>query len=254
LVPPLPEDHAAQQEAVEEEPPARLQKDPGADLPGFVPAPVDHLLEAVYGDWPHHNDGCHLDGGVNGDVAWQRRWRRIVDLSSNHYSVPKGKVGLHFISILASEFSGVQARTWNSELPLVFVAIILQTTPGDKRARDIPKRVTHRMDLWYKVKFIALIDDTETEVQSRHDSHPVPDEETFARAFNRKVLSGRLRSAVRNLTIHDQGGVLHSDDACTKTGRPVLEVLRGKHPSMRDPAADLQDPDRIFVRALLGLP
>jgi hypothetical protein len=111
FVPPLPEDHAAEPEAVEEEPPDCPQKDPGVNLPGFVPAPVDHLLEAVYGDWPHHNDGRHLDGGVNGDAAWQRRWRRIADLSSTHYSVPKVKMGRRFINILASEFSGVQART-----------------------------------------------------------------------------------------------------------------------------------------------
>jgi hypothetical protein len=125
----------------------------------------------------------------------------------------------------------------------VFVAVLLQTTPGVKQARDMQKRLTHWMDLWYKGKFIALVDDTKTEVQSRHGSHPVPDEETLDRAFNEKVLSGRLRSAVRNLTNRNQGGILQPDDAGTKTGRPVLEVLRGKHPSMRDPAPDLQDPD-----------
>jgi hypothetical protein len=218
FVPPLPEDHAAELAAVEEAPPDRPQKDPGADLSGFVPAPVDHLLKAVYGDWPHHNDGCHLDGGVNGDVVWQRRWRRIADLSSTHYSVPKGKVGRRFINILVLEFRGVQARTWNSERPLVLSA---KTTPGVKRARDIQMRLTHRMDLWYEGKFIALVDDTKTEVQSRHGSQPVPDEETLARAYNEKVLSGRLRSAVRNLTNRDEGGVLQPDDPCTKTGRPA---------------------------------
>jgi hypothetical protein len=116
-------------------------------MAGFVPAPVDHLLKAVYGDWPHHNYGRHLDGGVSGDAAWQRRRRRIADLSSTHYSVPKGRVGRRFINILASEYRGVQAHTWNSEQPLVFVAVVLQTTPGVKRARDIWKRLTHRMDL-----------------------------------------------------------------------------------------------------------
>jgi hypothetical protein len=100
------------------------------------------------------------------------------------------------------------------------------------------------MDLWYKGKFIALVDNTKTEVQSRHGLHPVPGEETLARAYNEKVLSRRLRSAVRNLTNRDQGGVLQLDGACTKTGRPVHEVLRGKHPLMRDPAPDLQDPNR----------
>jgi hypothetical protein len=59
----------------------------------------------------------------------------------------------------------------------------------------------------------------------------------------RRSLAG-FRSAVRNLTNRDQGGVLQPDDACTKTGLPVLEVLRGKHPAMRDPDPDLQDQDR----------
>jgi hypothetical protein len=67
----------------------------------------------------------------------------------------------------------------------------------------------------------------------------------LARAYNEKVLSGRLRSAVHNLTKGNQGGLLQPDDACMKTGRPVLEVLWGTHrPSVRDPAPDLQDPDR----------
>jgi hypothetical protein len=180
FVPPLPEDHAGEPEAAEEAPPALLQKDPGANFPRFEPVPVDHLLEAVYGDWPHHNDGRHLDGGIPGDAAWQRRWRRIADLPSTHCSVPKGNVGRRFIDLLAAEFSGVQERLWNSERPLAFVSVVLQTTPGVKRARDIRKRLTHRMDLWHEGKIIL----------SRHGSHPVPDEETIARAFNEKVLSG----------------------------------------------------------------
>jgi hypothetical protein len=90
-------------------------------------------------------------------------------------------------------------------------------------------------------KFTALVDATETEVQSRHGLHPIPDEETIARAYNEKVLSGCLRSAVRNLMKRDQGGILQLDDACTKTGQPVLEVL----------PPDLQDPN---CRALWGRP
>ena len=216
----------------------------GADLKGFVPAAVDLLLDRVYGDHPHHNDGRHLTGGVDGDATWQRRWRRMVDLSPTHYSVPKGVVGCRFVATLAQEFRGVKARTWNSKRPLVFVSVVLQMTPGVKRARDIRKRLGHRMDLWDQGKFTALVDDTETECQSQHGTHSEPNEETLSRAFNAKVLSGRLREAVQTLTCRDQGGVLQPDDACTKTGRPVLDVLRSKHPAMRDPAPDLSDPDR----------
>ena len=37
------------------------------------------------------------------------------------------------------------------------------------------------------------------------------------------------------LTNHSVGGVLQPDDVCTKTGLPVLEVLKSKHPKLRDP-------------------
>jgi hypothetical protein len=67
--------------------------DEGADLPGFVPAAVNGLLDSVYVDHPHHNDGWHLDGGVADDAQWQRRWRQIADLPMTHYSMPKGHVG-----------------------------------------------------------------------------------------------------------------------------------------------------------------
>ena len=36
----------------------------GTDLPEFVPTRIHLLLEEEYGDFPHHNDGSHLDAGV----------------------------------------------------------------------------------------------------------------------------------------------------------------------------------------------
>jgi hypothetical protein len=110
------------------------------------------------------------------------------------------------------------------------------------------------MDLWHQGAFTALVDDTEKEAQSRLGSHPIVDEETLARAYNAKVLSGRIPSAVRTLTNLDQGGVLQPDDDCTKTGLPVLEVVRRKHPAMRDPAPDLSEPDRGSFEPYSALP
>jgi hypothetical protein len=93
-----------------------------------------------------------------------------------------------------------------------------------------------------------LVNDTETEVQSRHQSSPpAPNKETLTQAYNAKVLIGRLRSAVRTLTRCGQGGTLQPDDACTKSGHPVLEVLWSKHPAMRDLALDLQDPTWVSL-------
>jgi hypothetical protein len=80
-----------------------------------------------------------------------------------------------------------------------------------------------------------LIDNTEVETRSRLSSNRPPDDDAQARAHNAKVLSGRLKSACQDLTSRNGGGVLWPDDKCTKTGRPVIDVLLSKHPDLREP-------------------
>jgi len=217
-------------------PPAPRVTEEGADKPESVQTEADGHLDSVYGDHPHQNDGRHLDGGVADDPFWQGHWKRTVQLPLTSYSVPSGKVGRRFVATLAQEFAGVRQRKWNSERPLVFAAVILQTTQGTTRATDIRKRITQRMDLWDGGKYDALVDDTEDELLSCVGlGRRTTDEDAEMRRFNSTVLSSHLRKAVRGLTNRDGGGVLQPDEPCTKTGRPVLEVLRGKHPAMRDP-------------------
>jgi hypothetical protein len=226
--------------APQQELPGILPPEVGADLPGYIITPADALLNSVYGDHVHPNDGTHLDGACQTDRLWQRLWLRMVQLAPTRYAVPKGAVGRRFLHRLTLEFQGVRKRTWNCEHPLVFAAVILQTTPGVCRAKDIRRRLASRMDLWDQGRFVALVDDTERELRTRTGTDVRPDEETRARAFNSRVLSGRLRSACRTLTCRDGGGVLQPDDLCTKAGRPVLDVLREKHPDLRDPVVGQQ--------------
>ena len=49
-----------------------------ADFPGFTPERAHLLLREIYRDFPHHNDGSHLDRGVANDAIWQRCWRRLA--------------------------------------------------------------------------------------------------------------------------------------------------------------------------------
>jgi hypothetical protein len=105
--------------------------------------------------------------------------------------------------MVVDEFQGVLDRKWNSERALVFVMVVLQSTPHVRRARDIRKRLGERIDYWEKGHHVALVDDTESEMRGRtgrgRDSTP-PSDESLARAFNATVLSGRLRKAVRKAT------------------------------------------------------
>ena len=49
------------------------------------------------------------------------------------------------------------------------------------------------------------------------------------------VLDGRLCAALHRATDCEPGILLNPTDTCTKTGAPVIEVLRGKFPAARVP-------------------
>ena len=51
-------------------------------------------------------------------------------------------------------------------------------------------------------------------------------------------MSGKLWQAVRQVTDRERGECLLPDDQCTKTGRPVAEILREKNPDMRVPPVE----------------
>ena len=73
-----------------------------ADIPGFTPERAHLLLQGVYGDFPHHNDGSHLDGGIADDSARQRHWCRIAAQSASCYATPSVTVGRRFTATLAA--------------------------------------------------------------------------------------------------------------------------------------------------------
>ena len=118
-----------------------------AYLPDFTPETVHLLLRGAYGDYPHHNDGLHLDRRIADAVIWQRHCRQIAAQSDNCYSTPSSAVLRFFTAILSAEWRGVIGRTWNSKSPLVSAHVVLTKTLGVRRAREIWARITRRMDL-----------------------------------------------------------------------------------------------------------
>jgi hypothetical protein len=189
---------ATQLEGIEEGP--EETADPGADLPGFMPAHVNHLLDAVYGDWPHHNDGSHLDGRVASNSTWQQL-AADCRLANNPLFCPKRKSESTIRHHACSQIPGGESPNLELGAPhRVCCSHPADNTrgkasQGHPEAHDAPDGPVGPGQILF-----ALVDDTETEVQSGHGTHPVLDEDTLARAFNARVLSGRLRSAVHTLT------------------------------------------------------
>jgi hypothetical protein len=169
------------------------------------------------------------------------------------YNPPKGGLGQRVVSTMAREFTGVRERKWNSERALIFAACVLRKSPGVVRARDIKRRVERRLNLWIDGQYDALVQDIVGEAMRGVGSgRGTVDEELIARKYNSMVLDGKLRAAVRFATERDGGGVLLPQDACTKTGRPVMEVLLSQHPDTRIP--NLEDPNCIAFEQYSEVP
>ena len=67
------------------------------------------------------------------------------------------------------------------------------------------------------------------------------DDDSIAQTYHSMVIDGRLRAGVRWLTNRDGGGILNPEDADTKTLRPVIDILREKHPDILIPNLDDED-------------
>jgi hypothetical protein len=223
-----------------------------ADLPDYVVTEADRRLDKVYGHHPHSNAGTHLWGGVERDKLWQGRWLGTMQLSTTTYTVPKGRIGWRYCKYLTLLWQGVCHRKWNSERPLMFAKLILQTSLDVKTSSDVRARLELRMGLWEQSRIRALLDDIIVEVGGKPHVRLEKDDAAKARSYQARVISGRLRSAIRGVMNRAGGGVLQPDDVCTKTGRPVLEVVQGKHPKMREP--DLDDPQLKIFESYLTVP
>jgi hypothetical protein len=117
-------------------------------------------------------------------------------------------------------------------------------SPGVICARDIKCRVERRLTLWIGGNYDALVQDMVGEaMRGVGGGQGTINEDLVASKFNSMVLDGKLCAAVHFATDRDGGGVLLPQDACTKTGRPVMEVLLLQHPNTWIP--NFEDPHCI---------
>ncbi len=89
------------------------------------------------------------------------------------------------------------------------------------------------MDAWEANRIVSLARDVEE--ANNEDGHGTSHRqgwngETGGRRFYNTILDGNIRAAVRHITDREKGGIYGLRDTCTKTDRPVLEIMREKHP------------------------
>ena len=172
----------------------------------------------------------------------QMLYDSVVSYPHPLYSPPKGKVGNRFLELFAAELRMVRERESNSERAMIFPACILRRETGIVKAKAIRRRIERRLQMWREGKIAELAQDVvNTARRGGGNGKQSDDDETLARKYNSMVTEGRLGPAVKMLTNRNGGGVLGPEDLCTKVHRPVIDVLREKHPDLRIPKLDEEE-------------
>ena len=145
--------------------------------------------------------------------------------------MPSGTVGNKLLYLLAEEWKGVREGRWNSERPLVFVMVVLQQVEGVTGRQPIIKRINRRMEDWVAGRYKMLVEMTYREglIFLGRGQREMSEAKVHLQ-YNNLLIAGKIQDTVQFLTERNQGGILLPTDACTKTGKPVEEVLRGKPP------------------------
>jgi hypothetical protein len=127
---------------------------------------------------------------------------------------------------------------------LVFQAVILRRIRGVTRFRNVKPIVWNRLDTWDVGRYVALVRGVEeasldssgggrtTEVQRQDNAT------SLAHQYDAMVLGGKVRSAVWMVTNKGTGGPYCPNDLDSKSGRPVIDVLRDKHPECVVPSEE----------------
>jgi hypothetical protein len=136
----------------EEAPKSRILPDEGTNFQTYVPTEADKLLNNVFGDHIHDNDGSQLDGNIEDDRIFQKYWRQVAGISPVLYSVPQCRIGKRFLSCVSALLRAARNSHCNSEKVVVFISVILQKKPGVSRARDIKRRLANRLEHWEKAR------------------------------------------------------------------------------------------------------
>jgi hypothetical protein len=221
---------------------------------------VDWKLHGIFGDTIHHNDGCHLDGGIGEDKdrKWQRLHEHVVTACLPLYSLPNGWWAKQFLALQTALWCNVRLRGCNLEKACIFAPLILRQVRSKKTMIKVKMLVWSHMDAWEAICFCALV--KEVEECAMEDGFPRahPDRslelESVWWRFNSMVHSGKLRAAVRAATNRNPGGLYAPNNVCTKTGHQVLDLLREKHPGARIPKELAFDNYTNSVELLKAMP
>jgi hypothetical protein len=119
---------------------------------------------------------------------------------------------------------------------LVFQVVNFRRVCGISQFHDVKPIVWGQLDAWDAGRYVELVKEVEEanldssggrrRVEVQHQDEAT----SLARQYNAMVLGGKVRAAVRMVTDRGTGGPYCPNNFDSKSGCPVIDVLREKHP------------------------
>ena len=135
---------------------------------------------------------------------------------------------------------GVQQCRWNSERFIVFKTVILQISQHVISSGAVRWNIDRCLDAWKAGEFRMPAEDTARTcaqyISTRRGEDTAEHQEKISHSLE---LRDKLCSDFWLITDREKGRVLQPGEICPKTGKPVLEVLRSKHPGARPTTAGI---------------
>ena len=142
-----------------------------------------------------------------------------------------GEVGGILVKSMRNELRLVREYRWNADRFIIFQKIIMQCARHLSGAQVIRRRTRKGLDVWEAgqnqmlVKGMPLMREKYLSASCRDKS-----EEHRAWTFHRLVLRGDIWTAVCWMSDREKGFMMQPRETCTKTYKPVLDVIWAKHP------------------------
>ena len=146
------------------------------------------------------------------------------------YDLPNNSTGKGFLTELAALCDGIRTRQHNSEKFLVFPILVLQKSPTISKTPDVKKRIAHRLSLWKANSYQLLFQETLKDMQNLQRARRAnTTQEQRLKTYNRLLLQGEIRRAVRYISDRDQSIIL-DPASVSASGDNVIDVLQSLHP------------------------
>ena len=182
------------------------------------------------------SDGKLETGGVADDAVWLQRWDDVTCRPVRLYTLPEGKIGERFLILLATLIESVPERTHNWNVVTTFINVVLQKDPLVEGAPGIRELINERLNAWDSQRFEMLVSECvrcqKSLLYTAREEHSIEQRYELIEMLVNNRLTG---PAAKMLFETQESKVLRPTDIDAKSGLPVLEVLKTKHPELTIP-------------------